>query len=98
MKGFLVRFPSKVLEEIQEEARRQGVSASELVRVAVRGYLGGEEKLKGDRTSSESRLVARVKSELLADEDFLSAVRNTREDGEHDDPGSPESQGVALGR
>jgi metal-responsive CopG/Arc/MetJ family transcriptional regulator len=75
MKAFIVRFPPKVLEELQREAEKRGVSASELVRTAVRHYLGGGRKRAEDTASLDTVLVEGVKRELLGDEDFLTAVR-----------------------
>ena len=41
MKPVMVRFPAKVLEHVREAAKAEHVSVSELIRIAVRSYLGG---------------------------------------------------------
>jgi len=82
LKPFLVRFPARVLGEVHREARSRGVSSSQLVRTAVRQYLGGGKKREKETFPLDEfcdDLVREVKKGLLSDEEFLSAVRGTRD-------------------
>ena len=82
LKPFLVRFPARVLGEVHREARSRGVSSSQLVRTAVREYLGGGKKRERETPPHDGlcdELVREVKKGLLSDEEFLSAIRRTRD-------------------